>query len=83
VGTFEIIPGSPAYGEPALSFPRSDRGSNPEGFVVEFTASNGHSWVGYFILGEGWRAPDDTWQQFIVALETGIFTGGAYDWPEP
>jgi hypothetical protein len=175
VGTFEIIPGLPAYGEPALSFPSSGRGSHPEGFVVKFTASNGHSWVGNFqrgptrfseayryadgkhilvisggdtyivdpdsqvtlelwgivqsvipvparnaflleeliylslveatgmkwrtnqlswdgirdlsisdhsVLGEGWSAPDDTWHKFTVALETGVFTGGAYDWPE-
>jgi hypothetical protein len=40
------LPGLPAYGPRAQSFPRPDAFS--EGFVVEFTADDGQTWVGNF-----------------------------------
>src|SRR3569832_14301 len=49
--TFRIEEGLPAYGPPALSFPRPDAYS--EGLVVSFTTINGERWTGNFARGPG------------------------------
>ncbi|MCB5205545.1 hypothetical protein LH464_24220 [Neorhizobium sp. T786] len=45
------LAGLPAYGPPAISFPKPN--AFREGFVVEFTTNEGESWIGNF--SEGWR----------------------------
>jgi hypothetical protein len=38
--------------------------------------------AGDFVLGEGWRY-DETWHKYRVFLETGEFSGGAYESADP
>ena len=45
------LPGLPAYGPPALSFPEAN--AFREGYVVEFTSEHGESWVGNFACFDG------------------------------
>ena len=45
------LAGLPAYGPPAISFPKPN--AFREGFVVEFTTNEGERWIGNF--SEGWR----------------------------
>lgn len=45
------LAGLPAYGPPAISFPKPN--AFREGFVVEFTTNEGERWIGNF--AEGWR----------------------------
>lgn len=67
------LEGLPAYGEPALSFPRPDAFS--EGFVVEFVATAGERWIGNFASGPAGGAQS-------IHVEFGprdviVFSGGA------
>lgn len=48
---FQILPGLPAYGEPARVFSASGVGLHSEGLVVRFTPSEARAWVGNFIPG--------------------------------
>ncbi len=48
---FQIQPGLPPYGPPALCFPLPD--AFREGLVVKFRAADGGSWVGNFAYGYG------------------------------
>ena len=47
----EILPGLPAYGPPAISFPRSDVPTFREGLVVRFHSDHSEPWVGNFLGG--------------------------------
>ena len=46
---FEVLPGLPAYGPPALSF--TERGKFSEGLVIHFHPKQSESWVGNFLGG--------------------------------
>ena len=46
---FEILPGFPAYGPPALSF--DERGKLSEGLVVRFYPKQSEPWIGNFLGG--------------------------------
>jgi len=48
---FEILPGLPAYGPPAISFPKSDVPTFREGLVVRFQPEQSEPWVGNFLGG--------------------------------
>jgi hypothetical protein len=48
---YEILPGLPPYGPPALTFSSTGRGKHQEGFVVRFFTASGEEWVGNFISG--------------------------------
>ncbi|UFZ03880.1 hypothetical protein LQG66_32570 [Bradyrhizobium ontarionense] len=52
---FDILPGLPAYGPPAISFPKSDVPTFREGLVVRFqpeqSEPGGDPWVGNFLRG--------------------------------
>ncbi|GLH78193.1 hypothetical protein SSBR45G_31020 [Bradyrhizobium sp. SSBR45G] len=53
---FDILPGLPAYGPPAISFPESDLPTFREGLVVRFhpapSDAGGDPWVGNFLGGQ-------------------------------
>src|SRR3569832_746565 len=51
---FEILPGLPAYGPPALSF--DERGKFSEGLVVRFYPKRSEPWVGNFHGGLTYNA---------------------------
>lgn len=51
--TFEILPGLPPYGPDAEPFTATGQNTHREGFVVQFTAPNGDSWVGNFQRCQG------------------------------
>lgn len=48
---FELLPGLPAYGPPAISFPKSDVPTFREGLVVRFQPEQSEPWVGNFLGG--------------------------------
>lgn len=48
---FEVLPGLPPHGPPALPFPSSGAGSHREGFVVRFFPADSEPWVGNFQPG--------------------------------
>ena len=50
---FRLLPGLPAYGEPATGFPADWATRGHEGLVVEFTNDGGETWVGNFQPGLG------------------------------
>ena len=45
---WEVLPGLPPYGPPALNFSATGHGTHTEGYVVRFESENGESWVGNF-----------------------------------
>jgi hypothetical protein len=51
VPRFEILPGLPAYGPPAISFTHLGPREHREGLVVRFFSAHGDSWVGNFVGG--------------------------------
>jgi hypothetical protein len=50
---WEVLPGLPAYGDPALPFSATGQGFHQEGFVVRFRLLDGTAWVGNFQRGYG------------------------------
>jgi hypothetical protein len=48
---WEILPGLPPYGPPAISLSSTGHGKHSEGFVVRFFTPSGESWVGNFSRG--------------------------------
>src|SRR5262245_26715317 len=50
---WRILPGLPAYGEPAIAFLRSFARSGREGLAVEFLPDTTDAWVGNFKPGLG------------------------------
>ena len=48
---FEILPGLPPYGPPALSFTENGPREWREGLVVRFYPTDSESWVGNFLSG--------------------------------
>jgi hypothetical protein len=46
---FEVLPGLPPYGPPAISFTRLGPREHREGLVVRFFPAHGDSWVGNFV----------------------------------
>ena len=53
MASFRILPGLPPYGKTARPFPHEFGRVGREGTVVEFTNSQGGSWVGNFEPGYG------------------------------
>jgi hypothetical protein len=50
---FEILPGLPPYGPPAISFTHLGPREHREGLVVRFFPAHGDSWVGNFVGAAG------------------------------
>jgi hypothetical protein len=50
---WEVLPGLPSYGDPALPFSATGLGLHREGFVVRFRHSDGSTWTGNFQRGFG------------------------------
>src|SRR5215472_3457534 len=48
---FEVLPGLPPYGPPAISFTKNGPREHREGLVVRFYPKQGDAWVGNFIGG--------------------------------
>ena len=48
---FEVLPGLPAYGPPALPFSATGMGTHSEGYVVRFWPTSGAPWTGNFQPG--------------------------------
>lgn len=46
---YEILPGLPPYGLPAVTFSATGQGKHREGFVVRFFPGSDQSWIGNFI----------------------------------
>jgi hypothetical protein len=46
---YEVLPGLPPYGPPAVVFSATGQRKHSEGFVVRFFPRTGESWVGNFI----------------------------------
>ncbi|MGU3398834.1 hypothetical protein ACLBWS_03690 [Brucellaceae bacterium D45D] len=67
--SFQRLPGLPAYGEPALSFPNPN--SFREGVVFEFNTSTGETWVGNFATG--YRSQSDATGVYPHLGETAVF----------
>jgi hypothetical protein len=49
---FEILPGLPPYGPPALSFTKNGPREHREGLVVRFHPERSEPWVGNFLGGD-------------------------------
>lgn len=50
---WEVLPGLPPYGDPALPFSDTGLGMHREGLVVRFRRADGSSWTGNFQRGFG------------------------------
>jgi hypothetical protein len=51
INAFDILPGLPAYGPMALSFPENGRGLFRQGLVVQFSPFSREAWIGNFQRG--------------------------------
>ncbi len=49
--TFEVLPGLPPYGDPAITFSGSGVGLHSEGLVVRFNSNDSEVWTGNFVRG--------------------------------
>ena len=63
---YRVLPGLPPYGPLALGFPEAWREKGREGFVVEFTKSDGGKWVGNFATGAGTVVPHPDGRSLLI-----------------
>ena len=79
--TFEVLPGLPPYGPSAEPFTATGDGTHREGFVVQFAAPDGGSWVGNFQRGlssfDDVRAHPNGRDVLVIAGGQGYIVGPA------